>query len=223
VKAARGGADIVDVKNPYEGSLGASFPWVIRKIRSALPKGTKLSATIGDLPYLPGTASLAALGASACGVDYVKAGLFGVCEKDEAIQLSSAVVRAVKGYDRNVKVVLAGYGDWERVGSINPQLLPAVASAAKADYVMIDTRNKRGKCLLDYMDLGQLRRFSHAAGRRRLKVGLAGSLGVGEIREIARLRPDVVGVRGAACEGCDRKARLTESGVRRLRTFLDEL
>jgi uncharacterized protein (UPF0264 family) len=31
--ASRGGADIVDVKNPKEGSLGANFPWVIRDVK----------------------------------------------------------------------------------------------------------------------------------------------------------------------------------------------
>ena len=30
-EAIEGGADIVDVKNPSEGSLGANFPWVIRR------------------------------------------------------------------------------------------------------------------------------------------------------------------------------------------------
>jgi uncharacterized protein (UPF0264 family) len=27
-EAINGGADIIDVKNPKEGSLGANFPWV---------------------------------------------------------------------------------------------------------------------------------------------------------------------------------------------------
>jgi len=31
--AVRGGADIVDIKNPVEGALGASFPDVIRQVR----------------------------------------------------------------------------------------------------------------------------------------------------------------------------------------------
>ncbi|MEJ2306473.1 MAG: (5-formylfuran-3-yl)methyl phosphate synthase, partial [candidate division WOR-3 bacterium] len=29
----KGGADIVDVKNPTEGSLGANFPRVIRQVK----------------------------------------------------------------------------------------------------------------------------------------------------------------------------------------------
>ena len=32
IESIEGGADIVDVKNPKEGSLGANFPWVIKDI-----------------------------------------------------------------------------------------------------------------------------------------------------------------------------------------------
>jgi (5-formylfuran-3-yl)methyl phosphate synthase len=39
-------ADIIDVKKPSEGSLGANFPWVIREIKALSPK--PLSAAIGD-------------------------------------------------------------------------------------------------------------------------------------------------------------------------------
>jgi uncharacterized protein (UPF0264 family) len=60
----RGGAHILDVKNPKEGSLGANFPRVIKQVREVTPKTLEVSATIGDLPNLPGTASLAALGAA---------------------------------------------------------------------------------------------------------------------------------------------------------------
>ncbi|GAI18919.1 unnamed protein product [marine sediment metagenome] len=37
--AVRGGADILDIKNPEEGSLGANFPWII--------------ASAFALPYIP--------------------------------------------------------------------------------------------------------------------------------------------------------------------------
>ncbi len=35
--AVSGHADIVDVKNPREGSLGANFPHVIRRVREITP------------------------------------------------------------------------------------------------------------------------------------------------------------------------------------------
>ena len=48
--------DILDIKNPSEGSLGAQFPWIIKDIVNEV-KNTKIicSATLGDLPFKPGT------------------------------------------------------------------------------------------------------------------------------------------------------------------------
>ena len=63
--AADAGVDIVDVKNPAEGSLGAPAPGVIERVREVVPPEHPVSAAIGDLPNLPGTAALAALGAVA--------------------------------------------------------------------------------------------------------------------------------------------------------------
>ena len=68
----KGGADILDIKNAKEGSLGAQVPWVIKEIIEEFKDtGIMCSATLGDLPYKPGTAALAALGAASCGVNYV--------------------------------------------------------------------------------------------------------------------------------------------------------
>ena len=36
LRCKEGGADIIDVKNPREGSLGANFPRVIRSIRKSI-------------------------------------------------------------------------------------------------------------------------------------------------------------------------------------------
>ena len=37
--ALDGGADIIDVKNPKEGSLGANFPWTIRAVADLARRG----------------------------------------------------------------------------------------------------------------------------------------------------------------------------------------
>ncbi|MEM3146145.1 MAG: (5-formylfuran-3-yl)methyl phosphate synthase, partial [Archaeoglobaceae archaeon] len=100
LEAIEGGADIIDVKNPSEGSLGANFPWVIRDVANIAKKYRKeVSATTGDMPFKPGTASLAALGAAIAGADYIKVGLYGVKNELEAEEMIKAVVKAVKDYD----------------------------------------------------------------------------------------------------------------------------
>src|SRR3982750_1097669 len=90
-EAAAAGADIVDVKNPAEGSLGAPSPAVIVGVRAAVPAELPVSAAIGDMPNLPGTAGLAALGAAHSGATFVKVGLWGAATEAEAVDLLRAV------------------------------------------------------------------------------------------------------------------------------------
>jgi len=109
--ALDGGADIVDVKNPKEGSLGANFPWTIRAVADLARGRAPVSATIGDLDYKPGTASLAALGAASSGADYVKAGLLGIRTADQAEEMMTAIVAAMRPGARLFLVEFRGEDD----------------------------------------------------------------------------------------------------------------
>jgi uncharacterized protein (UPF0264 family) len=202
--AVNGGADIIDVKNPDEGSLGANFPWVIRRIRSLVPHSIEVSATIGDFPHLPGSASLAALGAAVSGANYVKVGLKGSKTRDEAIFLMQHVTRTVKEYDIKTKVVLAGYADYHRAATLDPFLLPEIARSADCDVVMVDTFIKDGKSLFDFMDKAACKHFIEDGHRHDLHVALAGSIKLPEIPILKRIGADIIGIRGAACSHGDR-------------------
>ncbi|HEX6829966.1 MAG TPA: (5-formylfuran-3-yl)methyl phosphate synthase, partial [Methyloceanibacter sp.] len=69
-------ADIIDLKEPRRGALGALDLDTTRSIVSLVGGRVAVSATIGDLPMLPETISTAVLEKAACGLDYVKFGLF---------------------------------------------------------------------------------------------------------------------------------------------------
>lgn len=216
VEAIEGGADIIDVKNPAEGSLGANFPWVIAEVAELAKKhGKEISATTGDMPFKPGTASLAALGAAVAGADYIKVGLYGVKNAEEAYEMMSAVVRAVKDYDSSKKVVAAGYGDFYRISSVSPLDLPAVVSKAGADIVMVDTAIKDGSSLFDHMKIEDVRKFVTLAKENGLMVALAGNIGWGHIEMLKELSPDIIGVRSIVCEG-DRSSMIKRELVVKL-------
>lgn len=215
IEAVNGGAHIVDVKNPKEGSLGANFPRVIRQVREAISNNAEVSATIGDLPNLPGTASLAALGAVASGANFVKAGLFGVKRSIEATILMKEVYRAVKDYNDTSKVIAAGYADFKKVGCLSPLKLPQVAYNAEVEGVMIDIKVKNSKNkLFDLLSDKELKKFVDEAHNFNLTVALAGSLDVRDIAKLRELGPDIIGVRGAVCTGKDRlKGRIARRAV----------
>ena len=144
LESIEGGADIVDVKNPKEGSLGANFPWVIKDIRELTPDDMLVSATLGDVPYKPGTVSLAAMGALVSGADYIKVGLYGPSNYEEALEVMENVVKTVKDTDPNAIVVASGYADAHRVGAVSPWDIPKVARDAGAD--LSDYEFDRGAC-----------------------------------------------------------------------------
>jgi len=203
--AIEGGADIIDIKNPSEGSLGAPFPWIVNDIILTVDSRRETSCAIGDLPNLPGTISLAAAGAASLSPDYIKLGFFGISEREDAKGILETTVRAVKSVDDSVGVIACGYGDYRLTGSISPLELPDLASTARADGVLIDTINKDGRSLFDFMPKNQVRSFITEARDNKIIGALAGSLKTKHAQDLRFCDPDVVGIRGAACIGNDRK------------------
>jgi (5-formylfuran-3-yl)methyl phosphate synthase len=214
--ALAGGADILDVKNPKEGSLGANFPWTIKAVAELARGRVPVSATIGDLDYKPGTASLAALGAAFSGADYVKVGLLGVKSAEQAGDMLENIVRTVKDYDQRKKVVASAYSDYSRVGSIPPMLLPAVAESSGADVVMVDTAIKDGRSTFEFMNEQGLSEFISAGKSLGLEVAIAGTIGFGDLNLLNRIDPDIIGVRGIVCGG-DRKSSIRPELVNKLK------
>jgi uncharacterized protein (UPF0264 family) len=216
-EAIQGGAEIIDVKNPKEGALGASFPWVIRRIREIAPETVEVSCTLGDMPNLPGATSLAALGAATTGVNYIKAGLNGIETEEDAVFLMKNVARAAGECSPSIKIVATGFADAQRVNSVNPMLVPEIAYKAEIDVAMIDTAVKDGNNLFNYLTTEQLRRFVEDAQDRGLRVAFAGSLTKKDLPTIHALGADIVGLRGAACTGGDRtNGRINQLKVREL-------
>jgi len=221
-EAIDGGADIIDVKNPKEGSLGANFPWVIKNIREITPNGMYVSATLGDVPYKPGTVSLAAAGAVVSGADYIKVGLYGTKNYDEALEVMENVVKSVKEFDENAIVVASGYADAHRVGAIDPMEIPRVAAESGADLAMVDTAIKDGKTLFDFMDEDKLIEFNKNIHGYGLKSALAGSIKKDQLRLLYDIGCDVVGIRGAACTGGDRnKGTINHTAVMELKDMIE--
>jgi uncharacterized protein (UPF0264 family) len=216
-EAVAGGADIIDVKNPKEGALGASFPWVTKQIRKLTPANIEVSCAIGDAPNLPCSVSLAALGAATTGVNYVKVGLYGVKTKEEAVYLMQGVTKAVKDCNSAVKVVATGYADAKRIGAVNPLLVPDIAHEAGADVAMLDTAIKDGKNLFTFLTADQLKRFVNTAHAYGLKAALAGSLRKEDLAAVYVLGADIIGLRGAACTSGDRvNGKITKENVQAL-------
>jgi len=200
--------DYIDCKNPEEGSLGANFPWIITQMKELIPSNShqKLSATIGDFPFLPGSASLAALGAAFSGADIIKVGLKGPKNLEEGIKMMRNVVKAVKNFNEDIKIVAAGYADQKKLKtSLDPFLIPVVASESGSDIAMLDTYYKDGSNLFDFLNEDQLIEFNSLGKQHGVQIALAGNLRTNNITQIKSISPDIIGVRSVVCNNYDRK------------------
>jgi (5-formylfuran-3-yl)methyl phosphate synthase len=213
--AAAAGADIIDVKNPAEGSLGAPAPAVIAAIRAAVPAALPVSAAIGDMPNLPGTAALAALGAAHSGAAFVKVGLWGASTESDAV----ALLRTVRDAAPEAVVVAGAYADARRVphAPLAPELLPRVARGASVDVCLLDTAVKDGRGLLDWLAPDALTALVDEAHELGMEVALAGALRAEDLPVVQATGADIAGVRSAACGDGRRSGPLEAARVRALR------
>jgi uncharacterized protein (UPF0264 family) len=208
--AVSGGADVVDVKDPSRGPLGAPDLSDVRAVRAVVEPPRLLSVAIGDASEGPSVILARARAVAASGVEFVKLALHEV--DGPAERVLRRVVLAVDAVDPAVGVVCVGYADDLREGCLT---LPERARNAGAHAVMMDTCRKDGKSLLDHVQEDRIARFVALGHQSDLLVGLAGSLGRAELIRLRGCGADVVGVRGAACRG-GRSGRISAGRVRDL-------
>lgn len=217
--ALAGGADVVDVKNPAEGSLGAPSLALLKAVRAQVRAPHWLSVALGDAPHLPGTMAFAAAGAAACGADYVKLGLLGSSRRERALELLSAVRRATAETNPRTRLVAVAYADAGRVGALQPRELPAIARAAGVHGIMLDTAIKDGTSTFTAMSEAAVADFLSEGRRLGLMTALAGSLSPADLSRVRSLEVDLVGVRGAACDG-GRSGTVSAARVQELKAAL---
>lgn len=206
--AVEAGVDIIDLKNPHTGVLGALPIESIRSLATRCGGRCPVSATVGDLPADPQQLTQAIGRTAECGVDYVKVGFFSAKNLTRCLQ-------AIAGLTRRHKVVAVLFADRE------PPLERLCEFAASGFCgVMLDTAEKGGGGLLDHMDPNRLERFVSEVRALDMLSGLAGSLRLEDIPQLHSLLPDYLGFRGALCEGRERTAGIAPH---RLRAIHDAL
>ncbi|HYG90655.1 MAG TPA: (5-formylfuran-3-yl)methyl phosphate synthase [Azospirillum sp.] len=210
--AAEGGADILDLKDPAAGALGAWPPDRIAQavaLTRAWPVRPPLSATVGDLPMVPSVVAARVSETRACGVDYVKVGLFPY---GDPVGCLAALAPEARRGTRLVAVLFADL--WPDF-----RLLTQVAQAGFAG-AMLDTAGKTAGGLLRHKTIGEVARFVDDARHLGLATGLAGSLTLAEIPALLWLCPDYLGFRTALCAGGNRGGVLDPAALAAVRSAI---
>jgi uncharacterized protein (UPF0264 family) len=198
--------DIIDLKNPAEGSLGMPDVDTISRTRNLIPGGLPFSVAIGDAVDDSELYIRRAKRAVEAGADIVKVGLFSFADGREEAAFLSRLRRGL-----SVPLVAAWYADRLKRPLCE---LPEIAAGAGAQGCLIDTYRKDGGRLTDFVTLPDLKSFIERCKELGLFSAVAGGLKEDDTHWISLLRPDVAGFRGAVANG-----KRNEPGLDRERLF----
>jgi (5-formylfuran-3-yl)methyl phosphate synthase len=215
--ALAGGADVIDVKEPNRGSLGAADADVIAAVVAAIAGRASISVAAGELLDWPATPPRPFMNVIAGGVKFVKFGLAG-CANEATWQ--SRWEQAFELLGDSVKPVAVVYADWQASRAPTPDEVLAHAKCFHCPALLVDTWSKSVGDVFDRWPIESLATFAARVRAAGIHLVLAGSLRLAAVTTAIRCRPSLLAVRGAVCDG-DRRGAITASRVAAFRAALD--
>lgn len=208
--AFRGGASILDLKEPGRGALGRAAAPVVKGVAALLssppkdaatPQGSvTLSAALGEVleeDFPPRWRPVP-------GVSFYKLGLSRCAGDRRWERLLDGWLEWLRHWSPGVALVAVAYTDSAAAQSPPPRQVLDYAIARRLPYFLVDTFQKREGSLRTWCSDEELMDIVEVARRGGVRVALAGSLKLEDFEDLVPLGPDVLAVRGAACTGGDR-------------------
>jgi uncharacterized protein (UPF0264 family) len=198
--------NIIDLKQPALGALGALDIAIVRQIVAEIDGRCPVSTTIGDLAMQPDLVFNAVKAMTEMGVDYIKIGFFPGDDWRGTVEKLSALTQ------QNFALIAVLFADTQPDFAIMSLLKEAGFAG-----VMLDTMDKKKGSLTQLMAKMEIAQFVAQAKGLKLLCGLAGSLRLEDIHELIPHNADYLGFRGALCQGHDRVGQLNKQAVIQIR------
>jgi len=216
------GVDIIDMKEPSKGALGAPSVALCRSVWRAWGGRKTLSVAAGDYHLSSVESSLPLVYSLArTGVDVVKVGMRLHESPDDVAWDEASYDRcfsvwrdAVDGHARWACVLFADDRGFRRLWR---RVVPK-AFAYGCYALVVDTANKTGLSLPRYLSCGEMRDITHCVRACGGVSILAGSLHFSDIAPCGDSSPDYLGFRGLLCEG-GRMGVLSMARLRRVARY----
>jgi len=224
--------DVLDLKEPRAGALGAVSEAIVEKVvqlveQVNLEQPPKLSLAMGELvdwdferwPTLLDRYQSYPIG----GFRFLKIGLAGAQQLSDwqadwsklFAGLPESTQPVVVAYLDRLPEVLESFGASNDSGDRCPsieQLIEFAQSQPRVSTILLDTWGKQGDLFASVSDR-RLREIIAAANRAGLAVAVAGSVKIDSLQRVSQAGASMVGVRGAVCAG-DRSGQLCEQKLR---------
>ena len=220
--AVDGGADIIDVKEPQRGALGFAGVEVVGSVVHAVGGRAPVSVALGEIREWENPRA----GLHLNGISYAK---LGPKHTDEMLATGQepaewldclATGRQNAPVDSTVDWVAVSYADFERANAPAPEFILKDAIKNNVAAFLIDTYVKDDRSVFDVIGFDRLTRLRNEAHGAGIAFALAGQVREEHLPSVVELAPDIVGVRGAVCEGTNRTGQLSVARVRALKNGL---
>ena len=185
--------DILDLKDPLNGSIGS---WDLQDIKTAVSRfknKIEISATLGDI-LINKEFIIKLKQFDELSLNYIKFGLLSV----ELNNLFDKI-KFLKESKYKTKLVCVVFVDlFDHLKLVYERL--DLFDACGIKYIMLDTYKKNNGDLLNFCNISNLNKFITKCKNLDIKIGLAGSLKENQIPELMKLEPDILGFRSAICK-----------------------
>jgi dihydroneopterin aldolase len=202
------GADVIDLKDPSIGALGALNVDIVHQIVNDVNGSITLSATVGEEHETIDALVNDIMQYANLGVDVIKIVV------SELFKQTDFFTKLHKVIEQGVRIVVIFFAN--KVLDFN---LIARLKACGVQGVMLDTQCKN-VTLLQLLSLDTLKAFVLFCEQQALVSGLAGSVNKTHINALLRLNPGFIGVRGGVCQRRDRESELVSDKVLEIKNML---
>jgi (5-formylfuran-3-yl)methyl phosphate synthase len=202
------GIDIIDLKDPNNGALGALDLNQTSQIIKLVDGLTILSATVGEQHAILNDLVKAIEARAEMGIDIIKIAVSPLFYEENFINEMAKL--SIVG----IKIVAVFFAD----SSLDLNLLYILKKIGFYG-AMLDTQNKQND-LLHVQSKKMLRNFVLQCEKIGLKSGLAGSLKSQYIENLCELSPTYIGFRGGVCENSVRDTALSPNKLIEVKNML---
>lgn len=207
--AMQHGADIIDLKDPHSGALGALPRSVIESVIHVVDGQKQTSATIGDLPMQPDLIVEKIKSLAETQVDFIKIGFFENADYQPCLEALSKMPK------RGIKLIAVLFAEYTYPSTI-------VEDIKQAGFVglMLDTAHKNGNTILYYRTQYEYKELAARVLKAGMSFGLAGSLRLQDVDKLRDIKPTYMGFRGGICNQHNRRSALDSSKIAAIRNVL---
>ncbi len=200
--------DLIDLKDPSVGALGALNVDVVQEVVGTLANDAVVSATVGEGHHNIQSLVTDIRRYAGLSVDVVKIAVDDLFDHDDFVAemqtLTAEGIRLVAVFFADQAPSFACLATLEQCGFYG---------------AMLDTKHKKSM-LVDVLPDEQLQSFLQLCEQHHLISGLAGSVNVEHMDKLLALKPSFIGVRGGVCEAGDRVTDLSSNKLSAMKLML---